>query len=116
MSSFLKMIVIVGALVIFEEPRVNVLSPKMSLIDEVSHKHVQYDAAKTLPNQPPNEETTMNEDTHQVDLGTSRRSQRHNRLTIPYGYIMWLQEHKFDIDIEENLVMFLQTIENKNSI
>ena len=50
---------------------------------------------------------------HEVAL---RRSQRQNRSTIFYDYVVYLQESKFDLGIDEDLVSFSQAIKRVNFI
>ena len=103
-------------MMVFEEQRIDL--PLLSMVKgvELSHNHVSHDEMKSPLNQPPNEETIITENTHQGNSGTLRQSQRLYRSTISNDYIMYLQEHKFDIRIKEDPITFLQAIESKDNI
>ena len=103
-------------MLVFEGQRVCL--PLCSIVKgfEFSHNHVPHDETKSPLNQPPIEKTITIENTHQGNLGTLRRSQRHKRSTIPDDYIVYLQEYEFDIGRKEGPVTFLQAIESKKNI
>ena len=119
MPNLLRMLKVVGVhkqgIFLFEEEQVEIPMIPLETVEVVTLVLVQDADANHQTNHelPP----TNTEEPQQTQVEVPlRRSNRERRSTIPDDYMVYLQEHEFDIGLEDDPISFSQAKQSVNSL